>query len=77
MLAKLRDGGELEEEDEGYCNSSEDDAEITDEIAARGVGEAGAIRVAQSLGDRLDPVNLLSAYCNAGHASVGGHRAGR
>ena len=62
VLAKVRDAGNLEGDEEGYYSSSEDKGEITGGLAARGVGEAGDVRVADSLWWRLVPRGLLRVY---------------
>ena len=72
VLAKVRDGGDLEGDEEGYYSSSEEEGEITGEMAARGVGEAGDIRVANSLWSRLVPRDLLGVYRNGVKGRWGG-----
>ena len=46
VLQKVRDGGDLDEEDDGYYSSSDDEGPVTGEMAARGVGEAGRVVIA-------------------------------
>ena len=54
--------GDLEEEDDGYYSSSNDEGPVTAEMAARGVGEAGCVVVADSIWNRLVPRDLQSVY---------------
>ena len=65
VLQRVRDGGDLEEEDDGYYNSSDDKGPVTAEMAARGVGEAGCVVVADSIWNRLVPRDLLRVYSAA------------
>ena len=58
VLTKVRDGGDLDEEDNGYYSSSEDEGEVTAEMAARGVGEAGRVVVADTIWNKLVPPDL-------------------
>ena len=39
VLTKVRDDGHLDEEDNGYYSSSEEEGEVTAEMAESGVGE--------------------------------------
>ena len=65
VLQHVRDGGDLEEEDDGYYSSSDDEGPVTAEMAARGVGEAGCVVVADSIWNRLVPRDLLRVYSAA------------
>ena len=65
VLQRVKDGGDLEEEDDGYYSSSDDEAPVTAEMAARGVGEAGCVVVADSIWNRLVPRDLLRVYSAA------------
>ena len=65
VLQRVRDGGDLEEEDDGYYSNSEDEGPVTAEMVARGPGEAGCVVVADSIWDRLVPCDLLKAYREA------------
>ena len=57
VLQRVRDGGDLEEEDDGYYtvlgSSSDEEGAVTAETAARGVGEAGCVVVVDSIWNRL------------------------
>ena len=46
-LKRVREGGDLEAQDHGYYSSSDDEGSVTAEMAARGVGEAGCVVVAE------------------------------
>ena len=48
-LSRVVDGGDLDEEDDGYYSSSDEEGEVTDAMAARGVGEAGRVVVSPSI----------------------------
>ena len=65
VLRCVMDGGDLEEEDDGYYSSSDDEGPVTAEMAARGVGEAGCVVVADSIWNRLVPRDLLQVYSAA------------
>ena len=65
VLQRVRDGGDLKEEDDGYYNSSEEEGPVTAEMAARGVGEVGCVVVADSIWNRLVPRDLLNVYQKA------------
>ena len=65
VLRRVRDGGDLEEEDDGYYSSSDDEGPVTAQMAARGVGEAGCVVVADSIWNRLVPRDLLRVYSAA------------
>ena len=62
VLQKVRDGGDLEEEDNGYYSSSDDEGPVTGEMAARGVGEAGCVVIEDSIWNKLVPRDLLKVY---------------
>ena len=62
VLQKVRDRGDLEEEDDGYFRSSDDEGPVTGEMAARGVGEAGCVVVADSIWNKLVPRDLLKVF---------------
>ena len=62
VLQRVRDGGDLEEEDDGHYSSSDEEGPVTAEMAARGVGEAGCVVVADSIWNRLVPHDLLRVY---------------
>ena len=59
VLRQVRDIGDREEEDNGYYSSSDEEGTVTAEMAARGVGEAGCVAVADSIWNRLVPCHLL------------------
>ena len=58
-------GGDLEEEDDGHYSSSDDEGPVTAEMAARGVGEAGCVVVADPIWNRLVPCDPRSVYGKA------------
>ena len=60
VLQRVRGGGDLEEEDDGYYSNSDEEGLVTAEMAARGVGEAGCVVVADSIWNKLVPHDLLS-----------------
>ena len=62
VLQRVRDGGDLEAEDDGYYSSGNDKGPVTAEMAAQGVGEAGCVVVADSIWNRLVPRDLLGVY---------------
>ena len=62
VLQRVRDEGDLEEEDDGYYSSSDDEGPVTAEMAARGMGEAGCVVAADSIWSRLVPRDLVSVY---------------
>ena len=49
VLRKVREGRDIEEEDDGCCSSSGDEGVVTAEIAERGVGEVSRVVVAESI----------------------------
>ena len=53
---------DLDEEEEGYYSSADEEGEITEDMAARGVGQAGAVRVAWSPWGRMVPGDLIDTY---------------
>ena len=65
VLQRVRDGGDFEEEDDGYYSSSDEEGPVTAEMAARGVGEAGCVVVADSIWNRLVPHDFLRVYDRA------------
>ena len=65
VLQRVRDGGDLEEEDDGYYSNSDEEGPVTAEMAARGVGEAGFVVVADSIWNKLVPPDLLRVYDRA------------
>ena len=62
VLQRVRDGGDLEEEDDGDCSCSDEEGPVTAEMAARGVGEAGCVMIADSIWNKLVPRDLLRVY---------------
>ena len=65
VLQRVRDGGDVEEEDKGYYSCSDDEGRVTAEMAARGVSEACCVVVAGSIWNRLVPRDLLRVYSAA------------
>ena len=65
VLQRVRHGGDLEEEDDGYYSSTEEQGPITAEMAARGVGGARCVVVADSMWNRFVPRDLLCVYNRA------------
>ena len=62
VLQRVRDGGDLQEEDDGYYSSSDEEGPVTAEMAARGVGEAGCVVVADSIWNRQVPREPVRVY---------------
>ena len=48
VLTKVGEG-DLDEEDDGYYGSSDGEGVVTEEMAARGVGEAGCVTVSDKI----------------------------
>ena len=71
VLTKVRDGGDLDNEDDGCdsSSSSKEEGEVTAEMAERGVGEAGRV-VAHSIGIASYPLISSKAVLNRGKKSV-------
>ena len=61
VLTKVGEG-DLDEEDDGYYSSSDEEGEVTEEMAARGVGEAGCVTVSDKIWNSLVPRDLLGVY---------------
>ena len=61
VLTKVGEG-DLEEEDDGYCSSSDEEGEVTEEMAALWVGEAGFLTVSDKIWNSLVPRDLLGVY---------------
>ena len=53
VLTKVRDGGHLDEEDDGYYCSSEEEGEDAAKMAERGVGEARRMVVTGGVSDAV------------------------
>ena len=53
----LDDDGE-----EGYYSSTEDESEVGEEMARRGLGEAGSVTIADSIWNKCVPSDLLDGY---------------
>ena len=64
-LGRVVEGGDLDEEDDGYYSSSDEEGEVTDAMAARGVGEAGRVVVSPSIWNKVVPPDLLKVYQRA------------
>ena len=62
VLQRVWDGCDLDEEDDGYYSSSDEEGPVTAEMAARGVGEAGCVVIANSIWNKLVPRDLLRVY---------------
>ena len=84
VLSRVQEGGNLDEADDGYYSSSDDEGVVTAEMAARGVGEAGRVVVSKSIWNRLMLRDLLRVYKRAqkirtgkGEDWGGGHRVAR
>ena len=54
VLTKVGEG-DLDEEDDGYYSSSDEEGVVTEEMAARGVGEAGCVTVSDKIWNSLLP----------------------
>ena len=61
VLTKVREG-DLDEEDDGYYSSSDEEGVVTEDMAARGVGEAGCVTVSDKIWNSLVPRDLLGVY---------------
>ena len=61
VLTKVGEG-DLDEEDDGYYSSSDEEGVVTEEMAARGVGEAGCVTVSDKIWNSLVPRDLLGVY---------------
>ena len=61
MLTKVGEG-DLDEEDDGYYSSSDEEEVVTEDMAARGVGEAGCVTVSDKIWNSLVPRDLLGVY---------------
>ena len=61
VLTKVGEG-DLDEEDDGYYSSSDEEGLVTEEMAARGVGEAGCVTVSDKIWNSLVPRDLLGVY---------------
>ena len=64
-LGRVVEGGDLDEEDDGYYSSSDEEGEVTDAMAARGVGEARRVVVSPSIWNKVVPPDLLKVYKRA------------
>ena len=73
-LGRVVEGGDLDEEDDGYYSSSDEEGEVTDAMAARGVGEAGRVVVSPSIWNKVVPPDLAKVYKRA-QKGKGGHEA--
>ena len=60
VLQRVRDGGDLDEEEDSYYSSSDEEGPVMAEMAAR--GEAGCVVVADSIWNKLVPSDLLRVY---------------
>ena len=61
VLTKVGEG-DLDEEDDGYYSSSDEEGVVTEDMAARGVGEAGCVTVSDKIWNSLVPRDLLGVY---------------
>ena len=61
VLTKVGEG-DLDEEDDGYYSSSDEEGVVTEEMAARGTGEAGCVTVSDKIWNSLVPRDLLGVY---------------
>ena len=61
VLTKVGEG-DLDEEDDGYYSSSDEKGVVTEEMAARGVGEAGCVTVSDKIWNSLVPRDLSGVY---------------
>ena len=62
VLRRVKDGGDLEEEDDGYYSINDDEGPVTAEMVARGVGEAGCVVVVDFIWKRPVLRDLVSVY---------------
>ena len=51
-----------DDEEEGYYSSTEDESEVGEDTARRGLGEAGSVTIADSIWNRCVPSDLLRKY---------------
>ena len=61
VLTKVGEG-DLDGEDHGYYSSSDEEGVVTEDMAARGVGEAGCVTVSNKIWNSLVPRDLLGVY---------------
>ena len=64
-VSRVVDGGDLDEEEDGYYSSSDEEGEVTDAMAAGGVGEVGRVVVSPSIWNKIVPPDLLKVYKRA------------
>ena len=54
--------GPGDDEEEGYYSSTEDESEVGEETARRGLGKAGSVTIADSIWNKCVPSDLLRKY---------------
>ena len=64
LKAVIRKGLD-DDEEEGYYSSTEDESEVGEETARRGLGQAGSVTIADSIWNRCVPSNLLASTGDA------------
>ena len=61
-LAAVVSKGIGDDEEEGYYSSTQDESEVAEDTARRGLSEAGSMTIADSIWNKCVPRGLLSKY---------------